>query len=56
MEIELSKIKYFDNKPTKYFFKCYNYEKKIGDDNNTKNNEQIKEIVDLKNKIQKILE
>ena len=43
MEIELSKIKYFDNKKTQYFFKCYNYEKKIGDD--TKQNEQIKELI-----------
>ena len=54
MEIELSKIKYFDNKKTQYFFKCYNYEKKIGDD--TKKNEQIKELIELKHKIQKILE
>ena len=54
MEIELSKIKYFDNKKTQYFFKCYNYEKKIGDD--TKQNEQIKELIELKLKIQKILE
>jgi len=56
LEVELSKIKYFDNKKTKYFFKCYNYEKKIGDDNNTKTNEQIQELIELKNKIQKILE
>ena len=56
LEVELSKIKYFDDKKkTRYFFKCYNYEKKIGDDN-TKNNEQIQELFDLKNKIQQILE
>ena len=54
MEIELSKIKYFNNKKTQYFFKCYNYEKKIGDD--TKKNEQINELIELKHKIQKILE
>ena len=56
LEVELSKIKYFDDKKkTRYFFKCYNYEKKVGDDN-TKNNEQIQELFDLKNKIQQILE
>ena len=56
MEIELSKIKFFDNKDTKYIFKCYNHEKKIKDDNQNNNNHQIKELIDLKHKIQEILE
>ena len=55
-EIELNKIKYFDNKETRYFFKCYNHEKKIFDDNKSKNINQIKELIDLKLKINKILE
>jgi hypothetical protein len=56
MEIELSKIKFFDNKDTKYIFKCYNHEKKIKDDNQNNNNQQIKELIELKHKIQEILE
>jgi len=52
-EIELSKIKYFDNKETQYNFKCYNHEKKIWDDNKGDN---IKELKDLKMKINQILE
>ena len=56
MEIELSKIKYFNKKNTKYFFKCYNHLKKVYDDKKDNNNEQIKELIDLKYKIQKILE
>ena len=55
-EVELSKIKYFDNKETKYFFKCYNHEKKVFDDNKEKKNVQIKELSELKIKINKILE
>lgn len=54
-EIELSKIKYFDNKK-RYFFKCYNHEKKIYDENNGKNTNQNKELIDLKLKINKLLE
>lgn len=56
IEIELTKIKYFDNKETKYIFKCYNHEKKIWDNDKGKNKEQIKELTELKNKINKILE
>ena len=52
-EIELSKIKYFDNKETQYNFKCYNHEKKVWDDNK---GEQIKELKELKMKINQILE
>ena len=56
MEIELSKNKYFNKKKTKYFFKCYNRIKKVNDDKKDNDNEQIKELIDLKQKIQKILE
>ena len=56
LEIELSKIKYFNKKKTKYFFKCYNRIKKVNDDKKDNDNEQIKELIDLKQKIQKILE
>ena len=52
-EIELSKIKYFDNKETQYNFKCYNHEKKVWDDSK---GEQIKELKELKMKINQILE
>ena len=56
LEIELSKIKYFNKKKTKYFFKCYNHQKKVNDDKKDNNNEQIQELAELKQKIQKILE
>ena len=56
LEIELSKIKYFNKKETKYFFKCYNHQKKVNDDKKDNNNEQIQELAELKQKIQKILE
>lgn len=56
LEIELSKIKYFNKKETKYFFKCYNHLKKVNDDKKDNNNEQIQELAELKQKIQKILE
>ena len=55
-EIELSKTKYFDKKETKYIFKCYNHEKKVWDDNKENKSAQIKEIGELKLKINKILE
>ena len=54
-EIELNKIKYFDNKETKFIFKCYNHQKKIYDEPEKKD-EQIKELAELKIKINKILE
>ena len=53
LELELSKIKYFDGKETDYLFKFYNYEKKIW--NNEKDKNQQQEVIDLKNKIQNIL-
>ena len=53
VELELTKIKYFDDKETEYFFKFYNYEKKIWD--NEKNNNQSEELIELKKKIQNIL-
>ena len=56
LEIELSKIKYFNKKETKYFFKCYNHQKKVNDDKKDNNNEPIQELAELKQKIQKILE
>ena len=55
-EIELNKIKYFDNKETKYFLKCYNHEKKIFDDNKERKSEPIKKLTELKIKINTILE
>ena len=53
IELELTKIKYFDGKETDYFFKFYNYEKKIWD--NEKNKNQHEELIELKKKIQNIL-
>ena len=53
IELELSKIKYFDGKETVYSFKFYNFEKKIWDNEKDINKQQ--EVVDLKKKIQKIL-
>ena len=53
LEMELSKIKYFDGKETDYLFKFYNYERKIW--NNEKDKNQQQEVIDLKNKIQNIL-
>ena len=54
MELELTKIKYFDNKEPDYIFKCYNYEKKVWNTEKDKNQQQ--EVVELKKKIQNILE
>lgn len=53
VELELTKIKYFDDKETEYFFKFYNHEKKIWE--NEKNNNQPEELIELKKKIQNIL-
>ena len=53
VELELTKIKYFDDKVTEYFFKFYNHEKKIWE--NEKNNNQPEELIELKKKIQNIL-
>lgn len=53
IELELSKIKYFDGKETVYSFKFYNFEKKIWDNEKDINKQQ--EVVDLKKKIQDIL-
>ena len=49
----MTKIRYFDGKETDYFFKFYNYEKKIWD--NEKNKNQHEELIELKKKIQNIL-
>ena len=53
MEIELTKIKYFNGKNTDYIFKFYNYEKKIW--NIDKDTNQKQEVIELKKKIQEIL-
>ena len=53
MEIELTKIKYFDDKNTDYIFKFYNFEKKIWNIDKDKNQRQ--EVIEIKNKIQNIL-
>ena len=54
VELELTKIKYFDGKENDYFFKFYNYEKKIWETDKNKN--QQEQLVDLKKKIHNILE
>ena len=54
-EVELNKIKYFNDKATKFIFKCFNHQKKVFDEQEKKD-EQIKELVELKMKINKILE
>ena len=53
VELELTKTKFFDGKETEYYFKFYNHEKKIWD--NDKNNSQQEEVIELKKKIQNIL-
>ena len=53
LELELTKIKYFDGKDTEYYFKCYNYEKKVWENEKEKNQQQ--EVVELKKKLQDIL-
>ena len=54
-EVELNKIKYFNGKAIKFIFKCFNHQKKVFDEQEKKD-EQIKELVELKMKINKILE
>ena len=54
-EVELNKIKYFNGKAIKFIFKCFNHRKKVFDEQEKKD-EQIKELVELKMKINKILE
>ena len=53
LELELTKIKYFDGKETEYYFKFYNYEKKVWENEKEKNQQQ--EVVELKKKLQDIL-
>ena len=53
VELELTKIKFFDCKETEYYFKFYNHEKKIWD--NDKASPQKEEVIELKKKIQNIL-
>ena len=53
VELELTKIRYFDGKETDYYFKFYNHEKKIWD--TEKKSSQLAEVIELKKKIQDIL-
>ncbi len=53
VELELTKIRYFDGKETDYYFKFYNHEKKIRD--TEKKSSQLAEVIELKKKIQDIL-
>jgi hypothetical protein len=52
IEIELSKIKYFNSNENNYIFKLYNYLKKI---NNEKDVEQKQEVIDLEKRVKDIL-
>jgi hypothetical protein len=52
IEIELSKIKYFNSNEKNYIFKLYNYLKKI---NNEKDVEQKQEVIDLEKRVKDIL-
>jgi hypothetical protein len=52
IEIELSKIEYFNSNENNYIFKLYNYLKKI---NNEKDVEQKQEVIDLEKRVKDIL-
>ena len=53
IELELSKIKYFNGIEKKYIFKLYNYQKKVKNDEKVV--EQKQEVIDIEKKIEEIL-
>jgi ABC-type antimicrobial peptide transport system permease subunit len=53
IELELSKIKYFNNIEKNYIFKLYNYQKKVKNDDKVV--EQKQEVIDLEKKVEEIL-
>ena len=53
IELELSKIKYFNSSEKKYIFKLYNYQKKVMNDEKVV--EQKQEVINIEKKIEEIL-